>query len=80
MMKESFCYTGRADTQTIDKIDFFPKAFSSKEELTRTLYHEKIHTKQFREYGADYVQNHRKYFEDLAYQAYLPRLRQDRPL
>ena len=68
-MSDEFFFTGRADPQSIGRIDFFPKAFSSKEELVRTLYHEKIHVQQFREYGAEYVQNNRAFFEDLAYQA-----------
>ncbi len=68
-MTDGFFFTGRADPQSIGRIDFFPKAFSSKEELVRTLYHEKIHVQQFRDYGAEYVQNNRAYFEDLAYQA-----------
>ena len=68
-MSDEFFFTGMADPQSIGRIVFFPKAFSSKEELVRTLYHEKIHIQQFREYGAEYVQNNRAFFEDLAYEA-----------
>lgn len=64
-----FPYTGRADPQSIGQIDFFPKAFRSREELLRTLFHERIHVMQFREYGAEYVQNNRSHFEVLAYEA-----------
>ena len=62
-------YTGRADTETIGGITFFPNAFTSKEELLRTLYHEKIHVEQFKEHGVEFVQNNREHFEDLAYEA-----------
>ncbi len=65
-LKPSFPFAGRADTATVGRIDFFPRAFSSREELTRTLIHEKIHVEQFRRYGVEYVQNHRAYFERLA--------------
>ena len=59
----------RADPEHIGRIDFYPKAFRSKEELVRTLFHERIHVLQFREFGGDYVQNNRMHFEDLAYDA-----------
>lgn len=65
-LKPGFMYAGRADDRTVGRIDFFPKAFSSKEELVRTLYHERIHVMQFREYGVEYVQKHRLHFEELA--------------
>lgn len=65
-LKPTFFYAGRADPQEIGRIDFFPQAFLKKEELTRTLFHEKIHVEQFKEFGAEYVQNHRAYFEKLA--------------
>ena len=64
-LKPSFPNSGRADHDTIGRIDLFPKAFRSKEELVRTLYHEIEHVKQFKEYGAEYVQNNRRYFEDI---------------
>lgn len=66
-LNPKFPYAGRADPQSVGRIDFFPNAFRSKEELLRTLYHERIHVFQFREYGAEYVQNNRNYFEMLAY-------------
>ena len=68
-LNPAFCYTGRADPMKIGRIDFFPKAFRSKEELVRTIYHEKQHVLQYREYGAGYVQANRAHFEDLAYAA-----------
>lgn len=59
--------TGCANPDDIGNVIFFPNAFTSKEELVRTLFHEKVHVRQFREYGADYVQKHRAHFETLAY-------------
>lgn len=60
-------FTGRADPENIGGITFFPNAFASKEELLRTLYHERVHVMQFREFGVEHVQNNRAYFERLAY-------------
>ena len=60
-------YTGRADPENVGGITFFPNAFRSKEDLLRTLFHEKIHVRQFRRYGVDYVQEHKPEFEDQAY-------------
>lgn len=60
-------YSGCAVPERVGEIIFFPNAFISKEELLRTLYHERIHVMQFREFGSEYVQNNRAYFERLAY-------------
>lgn len=65
-LSEFFPYAGRADTQQIGRIDFFPNAFRSKEELTRTLFHEKMHIEQFKKHGVEYVSNNRIFFEELA--------------
>lgn len=70
-MKDTWPNAGSADPQHIGKIYFYPRAFSSKEELTRTLFHEKIHVEQFKEFGAEYVQNNRRHFEYLAEEAEL---------
>lgn len=59
--------TGRADHENIGQITFFPNAFKSKEELIRTLYHEKIHVKQYKKYGTKYVQDNSIRFEQEAY-------------
>lgn len=59
--------TGRTDPEQIGGITFFPNAFLSKEDLLRTLYHEKIHVRQFKEHGVEHVQNNRAHFEMLAY-------------
>lgn len=61
-------YTGCANPDRVGNIIFFPNAFVSKEELLRTIFHEKQHVLQFREYGVDYVQEHRSHFETLAYE------------
>ena len=55
-------YFGRADTQNIGRVDFMLSAFSSKEELPRTLFHEKMHVEQLRKYGVEYIQRNRSYF------------------
>lgn len=62
-------FTGRADPENIGGITFFPNAFVSREELVRTLFHEMQHVSQFREFGVEYVQENRAYFEHLAYKA-----------
>lgn len=62
-------FTGRADPENIGGITFFPNAFISREELVRTLFHEMQHVAQFREFGVEYVQANRAYFESLAYKA-----------
>ena len=58
---------GEAVPERIGKITFFPNAFKSEEELLRTLYHESIHVKQYRKYGAKYVQDNMLDFENEAY-------------
>lgn len=71
---------GRADTKKIGGITFFPNAFRSQEELLRTLFHERQHVLQFKEYGIEYVQNNRNKFETLAYDAenkFIEQLRKD---
>ena len=60
-------FAGRADPENVGGITFFPNAFRSKKELLSTLYHEKLHAEQFREFGVEYVQNNREYFEALTY-------------
>ena len=57
--------SGRADPEELGGITFFPNSFRSKEELVRTLFHEKQHVNQFKEFGSEYVQENRMYFERL---------------
>ncbi|MDO4301243.1 MAG: minor capsid protein [Clostridia bacterium] len=63
-----YVITGEAVPEEIGKITFFPNAFRSKEELLRTLVHEKEHVQQFKEFGAEFVQNNMAHFEKLAYE------------
>ena len=61
-------FAGRADSEDVGGITFFPVAFKSKEELVRTLFHEKIHVQQYKKHGVKYVQEHRERFEQQAYE------------
>lgn len=61
--------TGRADQEHIGGITLFPNAFRTKEDLLWTIFHEKIHVEQFKEYGIDYVTANKALFEKLAYDA-----------
>lgn len=63
-----YIITGEAVPEELGKITFFPNAFKSKEELLRTLIHEREHVQQFREFGAEFVQNNMAHFEKLAYE------------
>ena len=42
---------GSADPKNIGRIDLFPKAFATEEELVKTLLHETCHVKQYQKYG-----------------------------
>lgn len=64
-LKPAFLFSGRADPENIGRIDFFPKAFQSREELVRTIFHEIQHVRQYKEFGAVFVQNNRRYYEDI---------------
>lgn len=59
---------GRADHENIGRITFFPNAFKNKEELLRTLFHERYHVQQYKEHGVKYVQKNRVRFEQEAYE------------
>ena len=58
-------FAGRADSEKIEGVTFFPNSFRSKEELARTIFHEKQHVEQFKEFGVEFVQANREYFEKL---------------
>ncbi len=62
-------HCGIANGKQIGRIDLLPSAFKSREELIRTIYHEKIHVEQYRKYGVKYVQENRGRFEKEAYEA-----------
>lgn len=59
--------TGSTDYKSIGRIDLFPRAFEDREQLVRTLLHEKCHVKQLRKYGADYAQKNLAEIERRAY-------------
>ncbi|MCL2016828.1 MAG: hypothetical protein FWG68_11350 [Defluviitaleaceae bacterium] len=61
--------TGEANPSRIGDIILLPNAFISEEIVARTLFHEKIHIEQFRQYGSEYVQNNHVRFEKEAYTA-----------
>ncbi|MBR1631347.1 MAG: hypothetical protein IJ680_05780 [Paludibacteraceae bacterium] len=58
-------FSGEANPDRIGTVSFFPNAFRSREELVRTIVHEAEHVKQFKEFGSEYVQQHRRMFEDI---------------
>lgn len=73
-------YAGRADHEKVGGITFFPNAFRSKEELLRTIYHERLHVEQFKEHGVTHVQDNRAKFENLAYEeedAFIDKLKKE---
>ena len=59
--------TGRADFENIGIITFFPNAFTSREMLIRTIYHEIVHVQQFKKHSVEFVKNNRELFEKEAY-------------
>ena len=56
-------YAGRADPENVGNVTFFPNAFRSREELVRTIIHEKQHVLQYKKYGVTTVQKNRMKFE-----------------
>lgn len=58
---------GATDYDIIGRIDFFPRAFVSEQELVRTLLHETCHVKQLRKYGTFYAQENLSQMEKVAY-------------
>lgn len=61
-----YFYAGSADPKYIGRIDSFPNAFNDVEQLLRTVIHEGCHVKQFKKYGAAYVQENRLAMERVA--------------
>ncbi|MCL1987281.1 MAG: hypothetical protein FWG64_04845 [Firmicutes bacterium] len=62
-LKDTFPWTGGADYFRIGSINIYPKAFTSEEELARTIFHEIVHVHQYREHGATHVQNNSGFYE-----------------
>lgn len=60
-------FFGSADPKQIGRIDLFPGAFTSREELLRTIVHEKVHVEQYKKYGGQHVMENRNKFEEEAY-------------
>ncbi len=60
-------FYGSTDYNNIGRIDLFPNAFSSEEELIKTVIHEKCHVKQLKKYGKKYAQENLDLMEQQAY-------------
>ena len=59
-------YAGLAAPERIGQINLFPGAFRTEKELLRTIIHEGCHVKQFKKYGAVYVQENKFSMERVA--------------
>lgn len=59
---------GSANANKIGEITFLPNAFKDKETLIRTVFHEKLHVEQYKEYGAEFVYANSARFEQEAYE------------
>lgn len=57
---------GATDYDNIGRIDIFPNAFKSEEELIQTLIHENCHVMQLRKYGKEYTQKNIAKMEQIA--------------
>ena len=60
-------FYGSTDYNNIGRIDLFPNAFLSEEELTKTVLHEKCHVMQLKKYGKEYAQKNIDLMEKQAY-------------
>ena len=58
---------GMTDYNNVGRIDLAPNAFKSEKELLKTLIHEKLHVKQLKKYGKEYVQANIMEMERVAY-------------
>ena len=63
----SLPFYGSTDYNNIGRIDLFPLAFSSEEELVKTILHEKCHVMQLKKYGKEYAQQNIDLMEKQAY-------------
>lgn len=59
-------YCGSTDYDRIGRIDLYPQAFSSEENVIRTLIHENCHVLQLKKYGKGYTQNNLSRMEKVA--------------
>lgn len=60
-------FYGSTDYNNIGRIDLFPSAFSSEEELVKTILHEKCHVLQLKRHGKAYAQQNLDLMEKQAY-------------
>lgn len=60
-------FYGSTDYNNIGRIDLFPNAFTSEEELLKTILHEKCHVMQLRKHGKEYAQQNLDTMEKQAY-------------
>ncbi len=60
-------FYGSTDYDNIGRIDLFPNAFSTEEDLVKTILHEKCHVKQLQRYGKKYAQDNLDRMEKQAY-------------
>lgn len=65
LVGKPFC--GMTDYDNIGRIDLLPSAFSSEEQLVRTIIHERLHVMQLRKHGKEYCQSHLNEMEHQAY-------------
>lgn len=56
-------FSGISDMANGGTITFEPPAFASKEELARTIFHERLHIDQYKKFGYTYVTDNCDYFE-----------------
>ncbi len=60
-------FYGSTDYNNIGRIDLFPNAFLSEDEMVKTVLHEECHVKQLKKYGKYFVQNNIDKMEKQAY-------------
>ena len=60
-------FYGSTDYNNIGRKDLFPSAFSSEEELLKTILHEKCHVMQLKKYGKNFAQQNLDVMEKQAY-------------
>lgn len=60
-------FYGRTDTIDVGRIDLYPRAFLSEEDMARTLLHEHAHFLQLKKYGKDYCEENVSLMEKEAY-------------
>ena len=60
---------GRADKKRVGQIELYPNAFTSEEQLVKTLLHERHHVLQLRKYGKEFCDGNYSLMEKQAYRA-----------